>query len=296
MPNRRQFLATSTSSILAATAAFPTLSQAATPVPGPEWKVAKGRIRQSVVQWCFKPHSVEEVAKAAAAMGVPSVELVGPEHWPMLKSLGLTCAIGGSHGFAKGFAHTEEHEECLSKLRSGIKACAAAGVPSIITFSGFRRGISTEDGQKNMIEGLKKIAGLAEEKKVTVCLEMLNSKVAAEMKGHPDYFTDKIELAVDVCKAIGSPRIKVLYDIYHVQIMQGDVTTRLKQNLEYIGHIHTAGNPGRCDIDDQQEINYAAIMHALAETNYTGYVGQEFIPRGEDKLAALRQGVQICDV
>jgi hydroxypyruvate isomerase len=292
MQNRRHFLSTTA----LATAALPITAEAALPMPAADWKIAQGRIKQSIVHWCFKPHSVEEVAKAGVAMGVKSVELVGPENWPMLKQLGLTCAIAGSHGFAKGFAHQEEHAECLEKLRASIDASAAFGCPSVITFSGFRRGISTEEGQKNMIEGLKKIAGYAEDKKVTVCLEMLNSKVTEEMKGHPDYFCDKVEMAVEACKAVGSPFVKMLFDIYHVQIMQGDVITRLQKNIDYIGHVHTAGNPGRCEIDDQQEINYPAIIRALIATGYQGYLGQEFIPKGADKLAALRQGVQICDV
>jgi hydroxypyruvate isomerase len=236
------------------------------------------------------------LAKAAAGMGVASVELVGPEHWPTLKKYGLTCAIAGSHGFAKGFAHVEEHEECLAKLRPSIDASAEFGCPNVITFSGFRRGLSTEVGQKNMIEGLKKIVGYAEEKKITLCLEMLNSRVDTQMKGHPDYFCDQMELGVEVCKAIGSPNLKMLFDIYHVQIMQGDVITRIKAFKDYLGHIHTAGNPGRNEIGPTQEINYPPIMQALLDVGYKGFVGQEFIPTREDKLASLREGVRICDV
>jgi hydroxypyruvate isomerase len=154
-----------------------------------EYKVTQGRIQQSVIHWCFRPMSVEDLAAHAARMGLKSVELVGPEHWPTLKKRGLMCAISGSHGFAKGFAHVEEHAECIDKLRQSIDATAAEGWPSVITFSGFRRGISDEVGIRNMVEGLKKIAGHAEKKKVTLCLEMLNSKVNIEMKGHPDVTT-----------------------------------------------------------------------------------------------------------
>lgn len=287
--NRREFIATS------AAASIISSAQAAE-IPDAAWKIEHGKLKQSVVTWCFKPLSVPEIAKAAAAMGLKSVELVGPEHWPLLKELGMTCAIARSHGFAKGFAHKEQHEECLASLQKGIENASAFGCPNIFTFSGFRKGITTEDGQKNMIEGLKRIAGLAEEKKVTVCIEMLNSKVKEEMKGHPDYFTDKMELAVEVCKAIGSPRIKVLFDIYHVQIMHGDVISRLEENFDYVVHVHTAGNPGRCEIDENQEINYAPIMQKLVSLGYQGFVGQEFIPKTADKLAALRQGVKICDI
>jgi len=261
-----------------------------------DFYVAKnGRINQSLVTWNFRPLTIPELAKLSVKFGVKSVELIGPEHWPMLKELGLKCAIAGSHGFAKGFAHVEEHAECLKVLRERIDASAAAGFPSVITFSGFRRGISDEVGTKNMVEGLKKIAGYAEEKKVTLCLEMLNSKVSEEMKGHPDYFCDDIDRSVEICRLVGSERVKVLFDIYHVQIMHGDVIRRVKQHKEWIGHYHTAGVPGRNEIDATQEVNYGPIMQAIVDTGYRGYVGQEFIPL-RDKVASLSEAVRICDV
>jgi hydroxypyruvate isomerase len=238
---------------------------------------------------------VIELARHAARLGISSVELIDPKEWPMLKELGLTCAIAGSHGFAKGFAHLEEHDECLTVLRSRIDECAAAGVERVITFSGFRRGLSTDEGIANMIAGLRKIVSLAEEKKVTVCLEMLNSRVDEEMKGHPDYFCDDIDRSVEICRAVGSERVKVLFDIYHVQIMHGDVTTRIRQHFPYIGHVHTAGVPGRAEIDDTQELQYAPLMRTLVELGYTGFVGQEFIPV-RDKIESLEQAVAICDV
>ncbi len=259
------------------------------------YKIKHGRINQSVVQWCFKM-PLADLAAAAASFGCKSVELIPPSDWDTIRKHGLICAISGSHGFAKGFAHKEEHAECLEKLRASIDATSEAKFPSVITFSGFRRGIDIDEGQRNMVEGLKQIVGHAERKKVTLCLEMLNSRVDIEMKGHPDYFCDSVELAVDVCKRIGSERMKVLFDIYHVQIMQGDVITRIKQFHEYVGHYHTAGVPGRGELDDTQEINYAPIMRAIAETGYTGYVGQEFIPTRADKIAALGQAVRVCDV
>jgi hydroxypyruvate isomerase len=209
--------------------------------------------------------------------------------------LGLICAITPSHGFTKGFAHTEEHAECLSVLRKRIDESADAGFPSVITFSGFRRGISDEEALKNMVSGLKQVMAQAEKKKVTLCLEMLNSRVNIEMKGHPDYFCDKIELAAEVCKRVGSERMKILFDIYHVQIMEGDIITRIKEFHPYIGHYHTAGVPGRGELDDTQEINYPPIMKAIAETGYQGYVGQEFIPV-RDKVASLNEAVKLCDI
>jgi hydroxypyruvate isomerase len=282
------------SAALAALAPFATLSRAANATPE-VYRITKGRIQQSVVPWCFNPMPVPELIGHAARMGLKSVELVGTEHWPLLKKNGMICALSGSHGFAKGFAHKEEHAECLAKLRTGIDATAAEGWPSIITFSGFRRGLSTDEGTSNMIAGLKQIVGYAEQKKVTLCLEMLNSRVKENMKGHPDYFCDDIDLSVEICRQVGSERMKVLFDIYHVQIMQGDLITRLKQHAPYIGHYHTAGVPGRNEIDDTQEIQYAPIMRAIVETGYRGYVGQEFIPV-RDKVASLSQAVKICDV
>lgn len=291
MTSRRQFLTTAT-----ATATAAGVMTLPAPAADPFYRIQKGRIRQSVVHWNMKPLSVEELAKGAAVMGLSSVELVGPEHWPMLKSLGLTCAIAPSHGFSKGFAHTEEHDECISALRKSIEACAVSGVGSVITFSGFRRELDDETARRNMIAGLKKIVPYAEEKKVTLCVEVLNSRVNEEMKGHPDYWLDRVEPALEICKAIGSERMKILFDIYHVQIMQGDVIRRYQQCREYVGHIHTAGNPGRAELDDQQEIHYPGILRAIADSGYKGFVGQEFIPKSDNKLAALSNAVRLCDV
>jgi len=259
------------------------------------YRAKNGRVLQSVVPWCFRPMTLEELCTVAVRLGIPSVELTTPNNFPLLKKHGLVCALTGSHGFAKGFAHVEEHAECLNVLRERIDATAAAGFPSVITFSGFRRGISDEAGTKNMVDGLKKIAGYAEEKKVTVCLEMLNSKVREEMKGHPDYFCDDIDRSVEICRLVGSERVKVLFDIYHVQIMHGDVIRRIQQHKDWIGHYHTAGVPGRNEIDGTQEINYGPIMQAIVDTGYRGYVGQEFIPL-RDKVTSLSEAVRICDV
>jgi hydroxypyruvate isomerase len=239
--------------------------------------------------------TLEELCRHSARLGLTSVELVTPDKFAVVKQHGLVCALTGSHGFSKGFAHVEEHAECLKVLRERIDATAAAGFPAVITFSGFRRGLSDEVGMKNMVDGLKQIAGYAEKKQVTLCLEMLNSRVATEMKGHPDYFCDDMDRSVEICKRVGSPRVKVLFDIYHVQIMHGDVITRLRQYKDWIGHYHTAGVPGRNEIDDTQEIQYAPIMKAIVETGYAGFVGQEFIPL-RDKVTSLAQAVRICDV
>jgi hydroxypyruvate isomerase len=263
---------------------------------GGDFYVARnGRINQSFVTWNFRPLTIPELAKLAVKFGVKSIELVGPEHWPMLKELGLKCALAGSHGFAKGFAQPDQHAECLKVLEQRIEQCAAQGVPSVITFSGFRKGLTIDDATKNTIAGLKKIAPIAEKHKVTVALEMLNSKVNVEMKGHPDYFCDDMDLSIRILQAVSSPYVKVLFDIYHVQIMHGDVITRLRQYKDFIAHYHTAGNPGRNEIDATQEINYPPIMRAIAETKYAGFVGQEFIPVREH-VKSINEAVKLCDV
>jgi hydroxypyruvate isomerase len=290
---RRSFVKAQTA-IAVATATGFRASRAAQPV-AELYTVTKDRIHQSVIPWCFNPMPPRELIDVASRLKMPSVELISPNLWPVLKEKGMTCAIASSHGFSRGFAHKEEHEQCLDVLRKNIDLASNAGVPSIITFSGFRRGISTEEGTRNMVEGLRRIAAHAEDKKVTVCLEMLNSRVNIEMKGHPDYFCDDIDLSVDICKQVGSERVKVLFDIYHVQIMHGDIIARLKKHKDWIGHYHTAGVPGRNEIDDTQEIQYPPIMKAILSTGYKGFVGQEFIPL-RDKATSLAEAVQICDV
>ena len=264
-----------------------------------------GRIKQSVVQWCFAKHwQLAQTCKVAAELGCKSVELVPPQHWPLLKEHGLTCAIASSHGFVRGMNHTEQHDECNAILRKVIDDAAAfpapgGSVPSVITFTGFATTeagtVGPEQGMRNCVEGFKKIIGHAENRGVNLCLEMLNSRVDEEMKGHPGYQGDHIDYCLDIVRKVGSPRMKLLFDIYHVQIMDGDVIRRLHECKDYLGHIHTAGNPGRRELDDQQEINYPPIMRTLVEIGYEGYVGQEFIPTG-DPRQGLEQAVRLCDV
>ena len=288
--SRRQLIAGATA--MAATVAATTARGA----DDADWKVEKGRIKQSVVHWCFNPMSVDELAAGAAKMGLASVELIDPKLWPKLKALGLTCAIAGSHGFVKGWNHKENWDFCRDSITKQIEASAEFGCPSVITFSGMREGISDEEGMQNCIDGLKTVIGLAEKKKVNLCIEPLNTRVDVEMKGHPGYQCDTIEWGVKVCEGVGSPRMKILFDIYHTQIMQGDVIVRLRQFKDFLGHIHTAGVPGRNELDDTQEINYPAVMKTIAEIGYTGFVGQEFIPTWKDKLTALRHAAKLCDV
>lgn len=256
----------------------------------------KGRIKQSLVHWCYAKHfELERMCAVAKELGCLSIEVVEPRHWPILKKHGLICALARAHGFEKGMNNPTYQRMCLDKLRHAIDACAEFGFPNVITFTGFRENIPDDVGQKNCIAGFKEIVGYAERKKVTLCLEMLNSRVHEEMKGHPGYQGDHIDYCMEIVKAVGSPRFKILFDVYHVQIMDGDVINYLRKYAEYLGHVHTAGNPGRCELDDRQEINYRAIMLALVDLKYDGYVAQEFIPT-RDPLAGLREAVSVCDV
>lgn len=256
----------------------------------------RGRIRQSIAYWCVEKYwSVEQTCRVARDLGCHSVELVEPKDWPTLKKHGLICAIHSSHGFDQGMNNPKYQPACLVKLRESIDACAEYGFPNVITFTGFREDIPDDVGLRNCVAGYKKVVGHAEAKGVNLCLEMLNSRVGAEMKGHPGYQGDHTEYCMEIIRQVGSPRMKLLFDIYHVQIMDGDIIARIRQHKDYIGHYHTAGNPGRCEIDDRQEINFKPIMEEIARTGYAGYVGQEFIPTG-DPLEGLRQAVALCDV
>jgi hydroxypyruvate isomerase len=295
--SRRKMLQRAAGMGAAATMAFAiSSSKAATKCKTPKTTATKGRIKQSVALWCFQKYwTVEQTCQIAKDLGCRSVELVEPKDWPLLKKYGLVCALHGSHWFDDGMNNPKYHDMCIGKMRKSIDECAAAGFPNVITFTGSAGPISPEDGIKNCVTGYKKIIGYAEKKKVNLCLEILNSRVAVEMKGHPGYQGDHTEYCMEIIKQVGSPRMKLLFDIYHVQVMDGDIISRIRQYKDYIGHYHTAGNPGRNEIDDTQEINYRAVMKAIVETGYTGYVGQEFMPT-RDPLESLREAVILCDV
>jgi hydroxypyruvate isomerase len=259
-------------------------------MPNPKDPPLKGRIKQTVCHWCYGGIALELFAKACAEMGIRGVELVGSGDWPTLKRHDLICALTGSHGIGKGLNRRENHGECLAAIRQAIEQTADAGYPNVVCFSGNRDGLPDDVGADNCVAGLKAVAAFAEEKRVTLCLELLNSK-----RDHADYMCDHTRWGADVCRRVGSPRVKLLYDIYHMQIMEGDVIATLRENIALVGHIHTGGVPGRNEIDDLQELNYPAIMKALADLGYDGYVGQEFIPK-RDPLTSLRQAVRLCDV
>lgn len=264
------------------------------PLQEPTHKL-RGRVKQSVCPWCFEPMPLETLCRHAVAMGIQSVELVEPKDWPILKKHGLVCALAASHSFTEGLCDPANHATCIESLRTGIDACAEAGYPSIITFSGVGHGMESDVGLKHTLTALKQVIGHAEKKKVNICLEVLNTRVDKPMIGVPGYLCSTVEWAVDVCRQIGSRHMKIVFDVFHVQIMQGDIIARIREYHDFIGHYHTAGVPGRNEIDDTQELNYPAIMRAIVETGYKGYVAHEFIPK-RDPVESLRQAVALCDV
>ncbi|MBS0209749.1 MAG: TIM barrel protein [Planctomycetes bacterium] len=248
--------------------------------------------------WCFKPMPIDELARHCRAIGLEAIEGIGAEHYPMVRELGLKISLVGSHGFARGPFNPANHEFCRTKLRESIDLAVANQCQNVITFTGMREpGISEEQGAANCVALWKEAIGYAEDKGVNLCLEHLNSRDNTHpMKGHPGYFGDNVDFCVELIRRVDSPRMKLLFDIYHVQIMNGDVIRRLRQYQDVIAHYHTAGNPGRGELDNKQEINYPAVMQAIVDTGYRGYVAQEFIPTWDDKVAALRHAAQVCDV
>lgn len=253
--------------------------------------VKKGRIKQSVCQWCYGAKSLEELAAFSAKIGLKSIELVDPKGWPVLKKHGLICAMSNSHGIAKGLNRKENHVECLAKIRKSIEMTSEAGFPNVICFSGNRAGMDDDDGLKNCAIAVKQVVGLAEKKKVNLVMELLNSKV-----NHKDYMCDRSEWGVELSKRIGSPNFGLLYDIYHMQVQEGDIIATIKKHHEHFFHYHTAGVPGRNEIDQSQELYYPAIVKAIVKTGFKGYLCQEFIPKSNDPLKSLAEAVEICDV
>lgn len=259
-------------------------------------RARKGRIRQTFVYWCFEKYwSVEQACRVANQLGCLGLESLPTEHWPTLREHGLRCTLAKAHDFDLGFNDRNSWSQCTEKLRTTIDACADFGCPNIVTFTGTRDRVPDDVGLRNCVEGYKQIIGYAERKNVTLCLEILNSRTGGYMLGRPGYQGDHTEFCIEIVKQVGSPRLKFLFDIYHIQIMDGDIIRRINEHQEYIGHYHTAGNPGRCELDDTQEINYPPIMKAILATGYQGYVGQEFIPT-RDPLAGLTEAVELCDV
>ncbi len=302
--SRRRFLAAACAApaIIAGTQsvqASPSAETVETPadVPGEDYHVEHGRIKQSVYGWPFAPMPMEQLIRASHRMGIRAMD-VGKDQYPLLKELGMMPMMVSGHGFKVGPLNRANHPFCIERLRGAIDTAVAWGSPHVITFTGMREeGISDEQAAQNCVDCWKQVTGYAEQKGVNLCLEILNSRDDTHpMKGHPGQFGDDVDLCIDLIRRVDSPRMKLLFDVYHVQVMNGDIIRRIGQCQEYIGHYHVAGCPGRGEPDDTQELNYPAIMRAILETGYTGHVSQEFIPTWPDKLAALRYAVRKCDV
>ena len=299
--NRRSLIkSVAATSLVAAGIANPSPSRAQVPdkKANPGFRIKNGRIKQSIMGWTFNPMPTPELAKLCKEIGFAAMEGISRKHYPLVKKLGMDISLVGSHGFKNGPVNPKNHEECIAKLTEAIEFCAEAGYKRVIAFTGMKeKDMDQDQAQKNCLECWKRVLPLAEKKKITLCLEHLNSRDDSHpMKGHPGYFGDDVDHCAKMINQIGSPSFKLLFDVYHVQVMNGDVIRRIRQYKDVIGHYHTAGNPGRAELDDTQEINYPAVMRAILETGYEGYVAQEFIPTWQDKGLALRHAAETCDV
>ena len=252
----------------------------------------KGRIKQSVSRWCYKQIPLDDLAAYAAKIGLRGVDLLGPEDYEVPRRYGLICTMGygGGGDIPKALNRVENHAAIVEGLGASIPRAAKAGVPNVITFSGNRVGMSDDEGARNTVIGLNKLKKIAEDNGVNICLELLNSKV-----DHHDYMCDHTAWGVRVVEEVNSPNVKLLYDIYHMQIMEGDLVATIRKNIKWIGHFHTGGVPGRHELDGTQEVQWDGVMRGIVDTGFTGYVAHEFVPTG-DPLVSLRQAADLCDV
>src|SRR5881394_3417568 len=275
----------------AVVSAAPNLAERLKAADGTAGAALKGRINHSVCKWCYPNVELEDLCVAGKPMGLQSIELLEPKDWPTLLKHGLTCAMAsGVDGISYGFNRLEHHDDLIKKFEMNLPKAVDAGLKNYICFSGNRGAMSDEQGLENCAVGLKRLMPLAEKNKITICMELLNSKV-----DHKDYMCDHTTWGVELAKRVGSERFKLLYDIYHMQIMEGDMCDTIRENHKYIAHYHTGGVPGRHEIDASQELNYPAIAQAIKATGYRGFIGQEFLPV-RDPLTSLREGVKLCAV
>ena len=271
---------------------------AATQVPGVAASLSatsearKARIRQSVSRWCYQKIPLDRLSEYASAIGLRGVDLLEPDEYEVPRRYGLICtmAYAGGGEIKKALNRTENHAAIEQAFRTNIPKAAAAQVPNVITFSGNRAGMADEEGARNTITGLNRVKKIAEDHGITICLELLNSK-----HDHPDYMCDHTAWGVRVTQEVNSPNVKLLYDIYHMQIMEGDLIDTIQKNIQWLGHFHTGGVPGRHELDGMQEVQWDGVMRAIANTGFKGYVAHEFVPTG-DPLESLRKAVDLCDV
>jgi hydroxypyruvate isomerase len=253
----------------------------------------KGNIRHSVCRWCFNNVSLPDLCREAKTIGLTGIDLLGPADWKVAKEHGMECSMANPDRFdlSRGFNDLSLHTSLQKTYQELIVKAADNGIKNVICFSGNRRGLSDQQGLENCAKGLESLVKLAEKHNIMLTMELLNSKL-----NHPDYQCDRTEWGVELCKKLGSENFKLLYDIYHMQVMEGDIIATIKKYHQYISHYHTAGVPGRNEIDNSQELYYPAIMKAIKDTGFKGYVAQEFIPKGEKPLLSLKEAVMICDV
>src|SRR5580692_16529 len=269
------------------------LGVAATQLPsGPSPIVRKGRIQQSVSQWCYAKFPLEQLAENAAKMGLKGVDLLQPDQFEVPRHYGILCTMGyvGGGEIGNALNRVDNHAAIEQAFSLNIPLAAKAGVPNVITFSGNRAGMSDEEGAKNTITGLNRVKKIAEDNGVTICLELLNSKV-----DHKDYMCDHTAWGVQVVQAVNSPRVKLLYDIYHMQIMEGDLVRTIQENIQWLAHFHTGGVPGRHELDGTKEVQWDGVMRGIVAAKFQGYVAHEFVPT-RDPLTSLREAVDLCDV
>ena len=292
---RREFLGALTAPlIVAGTSSGQAPAPAQTPAASPVAPPRKGRLKQGVTNGVFGRGAVfEDNCREAARLGIVGYDLIGPDRWPILKKYGLVPSMypgGPGGGIPEALNRTENHDRLRPLMHAAIDEAAANGVPNIITFSGNRKGMDDRQGADNCVAFLNTVKAHAEDKQITICIEYLNSKV-----NHKDYMFDHIDWGVDVMKRVNSPRVKILYDIYHAQIMDGDIVRNIRDNFQWIGHFHTGGNPGRHEIDETQELNYRFVMKAIADLGYTGFVTHEYSPsQGNDPIKELVKAMEIC--
>ena len=299
--SRRTLLRTALASTAAwfTPAAVESLAQLPRAAADPNYVAKNDRIRQSIMGWCFNKHfDAVTLAKHCKALGIVAMEGVSAKNYPDIRKLGLEISLVGSHGFANGPCNPKHKDEVIRKLTDGIELAKSIGTKNVITFTGMRfDGMDDDKAAKRCVDVWKEVLPFAEKNNVTIVLEHLNSRDDTHpMKGHPGYFGDDVDFCFDLIRKIGSKNFKLLFDIYHVSVMNGDVIRRIRANHDLIGHYHTAGNPGRAELDDAQEINYPAILREILKTDYDGFVAQEFIPAKEDKIASLKHAVLICDI
>jgi hydroxypyruvate isomerase len=300
--NRRSFF--QTSSALAVGSAISPLTPSAQAVSisknaaDPAYKIKNSGIKHTLMGWCWKPMDTLLLAQHAKDIGLKGIEGIDRKYYPDVQKLGLEISLVGGHGFSNGPCNPKFRDEVITKLTEGIDVAASVGAQKVITFTGMKyEGMDREQAIKNCLDTWKVVLPHAEKNGITLVLEHLNSRDDTHpMKGHPGYFGDDVDFCVDLIKQVGSPNFKLLFDFYHVSIMNGDIIRRLRQHKEYIGHLHTAGNPGRCELDEHQEINYPAVMQAVLEIGYHDFVAHEFIPTWDDPILALRHAAMVCDV